>query len=223
MKHQNKIGFLLQQNGIVLSNRNKHKKIITLFVEDENVLYQRKRILKSHDCFLKQIHKKYSERYITTMFHMLFKNEKEYHVKRKDLSLTPLRKDNCYSKTTLTIEKNDNKGNKGLFKERYNLFPVVTPMYSNNNNKHTLSKQLKDIEGYRKKLFDIISSSEQVSERYLKFKKEQTIRRYEYLTKHSFHNSGNSCNYINVKYYNKQHKGNGVLFNMKTIQHTYIK
>ena len=226
MKHKNKIGYILQQNGEVLYKRNNTRnKVVPLFVEDERVLYQRKRIFKSHDCFLKQIHKKYSERYITTMSHMLFRNEKEYYMKRKELSLTPLRKERYYDKTTtLTVEQGNDKGNKGLFKfkERYNLFPVITHMYSstcnihNNNNtntKYKLSKQLKDIEGYRKKLFNMIHSSEQVSERYLQFKKGKTIRRYEYLTKTSIYNNTIT----------DQHKSNKLLFNMKTIQHTYIK
>ena len=229
MKHKNKIGYILQQNGVVLSKRNNTRnKVVPLFVEDEYVLYQRKRIFKSHDCFLKQIHKKYNERYINIMSHMLFKNEKEYYTKRKELSLTPLRKDNCYNKTTtLTVEQSNNKGNKGLFKfkEQYNLFPVVTHMYSstynihNNNNtntnniKYKLSKQLKDIDSYRKKLFNMIHSSEQLSERYLQFKKGKTLRRYEYLTKNSIYNN----NII------EQHKSNKLLFNIKTIQHTYIK
>ena len=226
MKHKNKIGYILQQNGEVLYKRNNTRnKVVPLFVEDERVLYQRKRIFKSYDCFLKQIHKKYSERYITTMSHMLFRNEKEYYMQRKELSLTPLRKERYYDKTTtLTVEQGNDKGNKGLFKfkERYNLFPVITHMYSstcnihNNNNtntKYKLSKQLKDIEGYRKKLFNMIHSSEQVSERYLQFKKGKTIRRYEYLTKTSIYNNTIT----------DQHKSNKLLFNMKTIQHTYIK
>ena len=226
MKHKNEIGYILQQNGEVLYKRNNTRnKVVPLFVEDERVLYQRKRIFKSYDCFLKQIHKKYSERYITTMSHMLFRNEKEYYMKRKELSLTPLRKERYYDKTTtLTVEQGNDKGNKGLFKfkERYNLFPVITHMYSstcnihNNNNtntKYKLSKQLKDIDRYRKKLFNMIHSSEQVSERYLQFKKGKTIRRYEYLTKTSIYNNTIT----------DQHKSNKLLFNMKTIQHTYIK
>jgi hypothetical protein len=221
MKHKNKIGYILQQNGVVLSKRNNTRnKVVPLFVEDEYVLYQRKRIFKSHDCFLKQIHKKYNERYINIMSHMLFKNEKEYYTKRKELSLTPLKKDNCYNKTTaLTVEQSNNDKGMFKFKEQYNLFPVVTHMYSstsnihNNNTRYKLSKQLKDIESYRKKLYNMIHSSEQISERYLQFKKGKTLRRYEYLTKNSIYNNNNT----------EQHKSNKLLFNIKTIQHTYIK
>ena len=47
MKHKDKIGYILQQNGVVLSKRNNTRnKVVPLFVEDEYVLYQRKRIFK---------------------------------------------------------------------------------------------------------------------------------------------------------------------------------
>ena len=94
--------------------------------------------------------------------------------------------------------------------ERWKMFPVVTPMYNtcnNSSNKYELLKKLKDVGGYMKKLFNMIYSSEQISERYMQFKKGKTMRRYEYLTKNSFLNNANSCNYTNEKYYNED-KGN---------------
>ena len=41
MKLQNELVYILQKNGVVLSNRNKPNKITPLFVEDENLIYQR--------------------------------------------------------------------------------------------------------------------------------------------------------------------------------------
>ena len=87
------------------------------------------------------------------------------------------------------------------------MFPVVTPMYNtcnNSSNKYKFYKKLKDVGGYMKKLSNMIYSSEQVSERYMQFKKGKTMRRYKYLTKNSFHNNANSCNYTNEKYYNEE-------------------
>ena len=105
MKQQSKIGELLRKNGVKFTHRNQRQKIIPLFIEDETRKYERKQIIKSHDYFNKQINHNYTEMYMSTLFGMLFMNEKQYYTKRNKL----LKLNNTNNKTINSLKKqNDN-------------------------------------------------------------------------------------------------------------------
>ena len=204
MKQQSKIGELLRKNGVKFTHRNQRQKIIPLFIEDETRKYERKQIIKSHDYFNKQINHNYTEMYMSTLFGMLFMNEKQYYTKRNKL----LKLNNTNNKTITSLKKQNaniknDRASKTIDLSLSTLKNNVTkqiPYYSPNpkRNKcidyveHAVSKSVskvpkvfKQMELSQRKMFHMMYSTDKKVESYLNSKKDQSIRRYAYLTKYS--------------------------------------
>ena len=210
MKQQSKIGELLRKNGVKFTNKNQRQKIIPLFIEDETRKYERKQIIKSHDYFHKQINHNYTEMYMSTLFGMLFMNEKQYYAKRNKLlklnahnnnnhkTITSLKKQH----TNFKHEKTSNTIDLSLSTLKHNVvkqIPYYSPRPEKNKCKdyveHAVSKSVskvpkvfKQIELSQRKMFHMMYSTDKKVESYLHSKRDQSIRRYAYLTKYSHSN-----------------------------------
>ena len=83
MNHKGeKIGKVLKNNGLIFpSSSNRTKKIIPLFIEDENVKFERNQIIKSHSIFQNEINNNYTNYYLDNVSDLLFQNDKLYYKK----------------------------------------------------------------------------------------------------------------------------------------------
>lgn len=83
-----KIGKVLKNNGLIFpSSSNRPKKIIPLFIEDENVKFERNQIIKSHSIFQNEINNNYTNYYLDNVSDLLFQNDKLYYKKRNRLTI----------------------------------------------------------------------------------------------------------------------------------------
>lgn len=70
-----------------LITNNRPIRFIPMIVEDENKVYQRNQILRSYQTFKQEKNNNYTKKYMSTIYGLLFKNERRYHLKRNKLNI----------------------------------------------------------------------------------------------------------------------------------------
>lgn len=78
-----KAGLILKQNNEIFTRSMKRPiKINPFYVEDEELKYQRREIIKAYETFQNEKQNNYIQEYLETVYGLLFKNEKKYYIKR---------------------------------------------------------------------------------------------------------------------------------------------
>lgn len=85
--HIKKIGTIMRKYGEHLSNKNRPHKIMPLFIENEQLVMERKQIVHSHDIFENEKNHTYNTEYMNKMYTLLFENEKKYYLERNKMIL----------------------------------------------------------------------------------------------------------------------------------------
>lgn len=78
---------LFGYDSVKLKINNKPFRIIPMIIEDENKVFQLAQILKSYQTFRNEKNNIYTEKYMSTIYGLLFRNERRYHIKRNKLSI----------------------------------------------------------------------------------------------------------------------------------------
>lgn len=65
------------------------RKIIPLFIDDDNVVIEREKIINMHNVFMKETNNEYTNSHMNNVFNMLFENKKNYSVRRYNLNNSP--------------------------------------------------------------------------------------------------------------------------------------
>ena len=85
--HTKKVGTIMRKYGEQLSNKNRPQKIMPLFIDNEQLVMERKQIIHSHNIFENEKNHTYNKDYMNKMYMLLFENEKKYYLERNKMIL----------------------------------------------------------------------------------------------------------------------------------------
>lgn len=75
-----------KKNNVVYHTKTVGRKIIPLFVDDDNIVIEREKIINMHNVFMKETNNEYTNSHMNNVFNMLFENKKNYSVRRYNLN-----------------------------------------------------------------------------------------------------------------------------------------
>lgn len=206
--HTKKVGTIMRKYGEQLSNKNRPQKIMPLFIDNEQLVMERKQIIHSHNIFENEKNHTYNKDYMNKMYMLLFENEKKYYLERNKMILNQREHPNKKQKVQIEdivkpiVKIRHKKYNRNInntefhhykYKSFSNNMPEkeedvnISKVVFNKNDK----KQKKRIEKkYRylsfdsNKMFEMINENNMKSEMYRTSLKQQVNRRlYHYLQK----------------------------------------
>lgn len=95
-KDVGKVWNVLTRNGkgkkkkVVIKDSGVRRKVVPLFIDDDNKVIEREKIINMHNVFVKETNNEYSNEHMDNLFNVLFENKKHYRAQRTGLfSLSP--------------------------------------------------------------------------------------------------------------------------------------
>lgn len=79
-----------KKNRVIIKNSGVRRRVVPLFVDDDNKVIERQKIINMHNVFIKETNNEYSNEHMDNLFNVLFENKKHYRAQRTGLfSLSP--------------------------------------------------------------------------------------------------------------------------------------